>query len=119
MTEEIAAPKLIQGKAIGSSEEWRVALALNKYKIEYLYQVPVRGGKRVRGGQVIDFLVYNPFPTPLQVFGKYWHEGQMGTEDHLKLAVLQQIYTQIPIILWGRELETQDEADDSVRRKVL
>ena len=68
---------------------------------------------------VIDFLVYNPFPTPVEVFGDYWHLGAMAADVRLKIALLQSYYGQIPVIIWGNESETIPQAKESVKKKVL
>lgn len=108
-------PGMIQGIAVGSVHEWRVAQALDKYKIEYRYQVPVRGG-RVRGGQVLDFLVYAPFARPLQVFGRHWHGGrEISSEDKIKLQVLQEIYGVEPDVIFDDEIPDQPAADAHIR----
>jgi len=116
MTEET---RLIQGKEPGSLNELRVANALDKYKIEYIYQYPIQGGYKVRGGQIIDFLLLHPWSLPLQVFGEYWHEGELRGGATIGLAVLRSIFHREPIVIWGSECETQEAADDAVRRKVL
>jgi hypothetical protein len=106
---------LIQGKTPESLEEWRVAVALWRWKVPFEYHVSIRGGNLLRGGQVLDFLLHIPIPRPLQIFGNYWHRAQMHSEDRFKLAVLQQIYGVEPLILWGNELQTQGQAISRVR----
>jgi hypothetical protein len=109
---------LIQGKEPRSAEEWRVAVALTRFKVEFYYQVPIRGGTMLRGGQLLDFLLFIPNPLPLQVFGEYWHRAQMKNQDRWKLAILQQIYGVEPALLWGSELQTQEEANARVREVI-
>jgi hypothetical protein len=107
---------LIQGRVPMSRQEWRVAVALWKYKIEFLYQIPIWGIVGIRGAQVLDFLVYNPFPQPIQIFGEYWHSAQIGSDDWYDLAVIQSIYGVEPITLWSYELETQEQTNQTIRR---
>ena len=109
---------LIQGRTPRSMEEWRVAVALMRFKVEFQYQVRIKGGSTLRGGQVLDFLLFIPNPLPLPVFGDYWHRAQMKNQDRFKLAVLQQIYGVEPEILWGSELQTQEEATARIREVV-
>jgi len=106
---------LIQGKTPQSYEEWRVGAALMRYKVEFYYQVPIRGGRLLRGGQVLDFLLLIPNPLPVQVFGNYWHRAQLKNEDRFKLELLQQIYGVEPEIIWGAEVQTQEDANARVR----
>jgi hypothetical protein len=106
---------VIQGKSPRSREEWRVAVALWRFEVRFDYQVWIRGGTRLRGGQILDFLTYIPYPQPLQVFGDYWHRVQLRSEDRFKLAVLRQIYHVEPLVLWGRWLQTQQQTNEAVR----
>lgn len=109
---------LIRGKQPESAEEWRVSVALERFKVNYRYQVSIRGGRLLRGGQLLDFLLYIPNPLPLQVFGNYWHRAQLKNQDRLKLAILKQVFGVEPVVLWGSELETIEEAIDRVREVI-
>ena len=109
----------IKGRPAGSKEEGRVARSLEKYKIDYFYQVPIRGGRWVAGGQVIDFIALIPFPQPIQVYGEYWHENQLSTEEHFRLAIVMQEIGREPLVWWGEQLETQEESDFMVQRHLL
>lgn len=106
---------LIQGRRPGSREEWRVAQALNKLHVRYRYQVGLFGSRRLRGSQVLDFLVYNPYPQPLQVFGEYWHPGELDPQERLQLIQLENYYRRPVIVLWARDLADQELADQAVR----
>ena len=105
---------LIQGQTPGSVEEWRVANVLWRlgWKNKFIYQHPVFGGKRVRGGQVIDFLINTiPRPTPLYVNARYFH--RRDTEEAFKLNQLQARMKGrwlAPVIIWDDEARTIDQA---------
>lgn len=106
-----------------TSYEWNVAWALDRVGLEYLFQVDYLGGRRLRGGMVVDFLVYTkPLSTPLWVNGDYWHTGRTKAEDELKKAKL---YSQVhgecnyPITFWGKDCETKEVALSSVKRTFL
>jgi hypothetical protein len=116
LIEQKEALGLIQGKEPGSLEEWRVAKALMSMGIEFQYQYAVNGGNAVRGGQIVDFMIYNPFPVALQVFGNYWHSAQATSEDNLKLNMLAQLIGSEPLVLWGIDLATQAATNEAVRR---
>lgn len=102
-----------------SKEELWVAIALTQLKIPFTYQYEVRGGSRYRGGFIIDFVVENPFETPLEVFGEHWHSGQLGSDDKWRLAILRQMFGREPIVLWGSELQDPQQAMQAVQAKVL
>jgi len=110
---------LIEGKQPGSLEEWRVAKALWKYKLHFDYQFAIYGGRLRKGGQLIDFVVWAPFPIPTYVNGEYWHEGQLALDDKLKVAEAERYFGHPAIILWGRDLQTQPDADSAVARAFL
>lgn len=73
-------PFFVKGQPAGSKDEYWMSIALNKIEEQtgwgWAYQVPVYGGRRRRGGQVIDFLLYTPGRwTMIDVKGRYWHTG--------------------------------------------
>lgn len=102
-----------------SSYEFYFAMALEKYGVEYLFQVWYWGGRTVRGGQVLDFLLFTPFEQPVQVYGEYWHKGQMASEDKYKIAILEQFFQREVLILWGPDVGTYEDALKTVRNKIL
>ncbi len=110
---------LIQGKYPGSKEEWWVAVALWKLKHSFIYQYQMFGGYGIRGGQIVDFLVVTTVPqsTFIQVFGKYWHSGLLGSEDQFRLAQLENEAGEI-IVLWGKDLPNADAAYNILLSKI-
>lgn len=73
-------PFYVKGQEAASKDEYWMSLALEKVEAEtgwgWAYQVPVYGGRRLRGGQVVDFILYTPGKwTVIDVRGKYWHTG--------------------------------------------
>ena len=108
---------LINGLRPGSREEWRVAVAGWTLKIPFDYQVEIRGGVRVRGGQGIDFVFHTPFATPVFVMGRYWH--RMDAEEQLKVMIAEQYFHRRVVLLWDSELSTQEQAINTVRERLL
>jgi hypothetical protein len=108
---------LIQGKE-ATDIEYRVAVSLSKYKWNFEFQVPYLGGREIMGGQVVDFVVLTlPLPTPLWVQGEYWHETAVTDRDKLNREFMfAQMHGTFapPIILWGIDLETQEESDETI-----
>lgn len=109
---------LIQGMVPGSINEWYVSRALDKLDIAYQYQYSIFGGRAIRGGQVIDFVVYNPKATPVFVQGAYWHSSRMDPESQLKIAAAQSWFNTTPILLEEAETDTFQEALSAVKKKV-
>lgn len=115
---------LIQGKKPGSVQEWRVGYCLQYLlKVPFEFQKAVAGGRRLRGGQVVDFWVFTkPLPTPIYVQGDYWHKGIKAVEDDIKIQSLLRIYAgqiNMPVLLWEHQLETLDETLAVLRRYVV
>lgn len=108
----------VQG-ADASNYEWRVAVALDKLGLPYMFQYEVLGGRTRRGGIVLDFLVFTvPLSTPVWVNGEYWHTGEQASEDKLVQALLAANAPgefAEPVVLWGNQLQTLDDALSAVK----
>ena len=81
-------PFFIRGQQADSKDEYWVSLALEKIEKAtgwgWDYQVPVYGG-RMRGGNVIDFLIYTPgMWTMLDEMGRYWHTGHKEDRNQME-----------------------------------
>lgn len=100
---------VVDGKS-ASSYEYNVAKALNKLPIEYEFQVSLYGGKQMRGGKVLDFLVATkPMPTPLFVNGNYWHRDT--STELLYLVAIRGIKEWAePVIFWKKDCDNEDVA---------
>lgn len=113
----------VQGMTPGSVQEWRVALALDKLKMDYEFQKSISGGRRVRGGQVIDFWIYTaPYPTPCFVQGEYWHDRKSEAEDTLKQERVQRAYkgqVMPNLLLEEKDLSSVQAAYTLLRRKLI
>lgn len=84
----------IQNIMPDSIEEYRIAIALQRMKIPFTFQYAIDGGSQVRGGQIIDFVVYTaPLPTPIAYNGKYWHSGKKSFEDEIKKARIKRAFS--------------------------
>src|SRR4030043_1414668 len=106
---------LIQGMVPDSVEEWRVANSLTKFGWEYIYQASVMGGRSLRGGQVIDFLVETvPKQTALYVQGEYWHGSKQESKDKLLQAYAFGPLQLLVEVVTGDQLETQEESDKPI-----
>jgi len=118
-----AEPKLIQNKLADSMNEVYVARALDKLGHRYIYKYLVFETKSVKGAFEIDFLVLStvPFSTPLEVFGEYFHQGQMTSEDRLRIQSIESEMrgTINPfVIIYGEESSTPEAAMEAVTREI-
>ena len=84
-------PTEVQGKPVAGAFEAIVSKALETMGWDFEYQKPLFGGRRVKGGLILDWLVYTrPRPTPLFGQGKYWHNlGQRPETDRIQMAKLR------------------------------
>lgn len=120
-SEQTEGPHVIQGKPVGSKIEWNVSVALEILGFRYLYQYSVMGGRTLRGGQVIDFLVLTvPMSTPLYVQGDYWHGSPAKKEldkwnmSRVKSAMHYEVTD--PKVIWEHEALTIDLAVRNLQR---
>ncbi len=111
----MTAPYLVHGKK-ATKNEFNVAAALDYYELDYMFRVSYFGGHSLVGGIELDFLVNAPFKTPLEVYGNYFHEGQMANKDRYRQIILERFFNQPLKIIWGSESETFDQARTAVRR---
>jgi hypothetical protein len=104
----------------GSKEEWRIAVALQRYDIPFYYQYSIDGGRRVRGGQVIDFYAPETLPALLiYAQGEYWHGRE--TERSLNIARAEQYFGGGARVLeiWDYEHSTLEDTLRIIKEKVL
>jgi hypothetical protein len=108
-------PWQLQGKP-ASKPEYRVGVILSKLGRRYEFQVSSFGGRLIKGGQMIDFLLEDRPPrTVIDVRG-YYHKGAAGEAKDIKrrLQVLAaDPYTRyVPI--WE-----EDTIDETILRNKL
>lgn len=105
-------------ESFGSLWERNIYMALQKFKIPFDYQVPMFGGRRRRGGTVIDFVVYDP-PGKIALFvdGPYWHnQAKRRLEDELIRRELEKDGYRVMAV--EEESETQEGAEAWVRKEI-
>lgn len=116
--------KRVQGIMPDSKEEYWVALALYKLKIDFEFQYQLFGGRKYKGGQVIDFWVYTmPLPTPIFVQGWYFHyaTAERTAQTKLNLMYLESRLAgkaMKPVEILDIEIPTPDDAYIVVKRKL-
>ena len=107
-----------------SKEEYWVALALYRLKIDFVFQYKLFGGRKYKGGQVIDFWVKTvPLPTPIFVQGWYFHyaTAEKEAQSRLNLMYLEGRLRGIalkPVEIIDIEIPTPEEAYIVTKRKL-
>jgi len=122
MAVELEEVQPIQGRLPASKEEYWLSKALSKLGHQYIYQYQL-GVRGVRGAYKIDWLVLTtvPLSTPLEFFGEYWHQGQMGSQDRYRIAQIDAYFRgrANPLeIIWGEQVGSEDEAIEAAREVV-
>ena len=114
----------VQGIMPDSKEEYWVALALYKLHIDFVFQYQLFGGRKYKGGQVVDFWVYTmPLPTPILVQGWYFHyaTAERTSQTKLNLMYLESRLNgkaMKPVEIIDTEIPTPDDAYIVVKRKL-
>ena len=114
----------VQGIMPDSKEEYWVALALYKLHIYFVFQYQLFGGRKYKGGQVVDFWVYTmPLPTPILVQGWHWHysTAEKTSQTKLNLMYLESRLNgkaMKPVEIIDTEIPTPDDAYIVVKRKL-
>lgn len=114
-------PFYVRGMKAASKDEYWVSLALEKIQAEtgwnWEYQVPVNGGRNVRGGNVVDFLIYTPGRwTMLDPKGRYWHTGIH--EDQYQMQRVARKKNWILIEWFTDELPTREAVYSFLRNQL-
>lgn len=114
----------IQGMMPDSKEEYWVALALYRLHLDFEFQYQLFGGRKYKGGQVIDFWVFtNPLPTPIFVQGWYFHyaTAEKAAQSKLNLMYLEARLrgkAMKPVEIIDTEIPTPEDAYIVVKRKL-
>ena len=105
-------------KAADSKNEYYLATAFHKLKQQFIYKYTLFGfSAGLRGGIEVDFVLL-PFKIPVELFGEYWHRGQLGADDKLKLQREMIEFGFETIVFWGAETDTFEHALASARKKI-
>lgn len=100
----------INGKMAQSPEEWRVAVALDKLKREYIYQYPI-GPQGIKGSYYVDFVVEDvPVWFPLEVQSERYHTGIFAKDARIRQAKIEKAIGAKMRFVWRIHLITQSEA---------
>lgn len=107
-----------------SKEEYWVALALYRLHLDFVFQYQLFGGRKYKGGQVIDFWVYTvPLPTPIFVQGWYFHyaTAEKAAQSRLNLMYLEARLrgkAMKPVELLDIDMPTPEDAYILAKRKL-
>ena len=98
----------------GSTNEYNFAIALELEELPFLYQYTLFGGARTLGGVSVDFLVWAPFATPVEIIGRYWHRD--SSRERYRNAIIQAHFTRDVVEVTEEESESVKEARSFIKR---
>lgn len=99
-----------------SKNEYFLAKAFDLVRLPYRPQVRLFAPASVRGTVKIDFEVYNPFALPVELYGEFWHTGQLGADDRLRELRIFRRYRRAVYRVWGNESDTLEKCTVIARR---
>ena len=120
----LPAPKIQRPKHEPFPEVQRVQNIMPDSKDEYWVAIALFGGRKYKGGQVVDFWVLTvPLPTPIFVQGWYFHYSTAEKEAVSKLNLM---YLEArlrgkamkPVEILDIEIPTPEDAYMVVKRKL-
>lgn len=110
--EQIEKPGIIKGQSARSLLEWwiwQALMGLNWPSEQVGYQVSYFGGQRLRGGQILDFLVRTvPLAQPIYANGAYYHGGARRIQEDIYAQ--HTLYDRMkgsirrPLIIWDNTI---------------
>ena len=97
-----------------SINEYNFALALHAEGKRFWFQYEVQGGHSLKGGAVVDFLVYNPFREAVDIEAAYWHRDT--ADERFRDAIVEAFLGRPIIKVTDTETETVEAARRAVKR---
>lgn len=88
--------------------------------VDWGYQYPFNGGRMVRGGQVIDFVIWSPLRYAMYLGhgeGGYWHGGANNMKDKIKQSQAEKAGFQV-VLFTNDDTATYEAAMASYMEKV-
>ncbi len=114
----------VQGIMPDSKEEYWVALALYRLKLDFEFQYQLFGGRKYKGGQLVDFWVLTvPLPTPIFVQGWYFHYATAAKAAQSRLNIMY-LKSRLmgkanePVEIFDIEIPTPEDAYIVTKRKL-
>ena len=103
-------------KQAKSENEYIFSLALKAEGIQFLYEFAIHGGRSTLGGVSVDFIVWIPFTTAVEIKGEYWHRNT--TRERWRTSIITRYFGKPPIEITEEETEDIAAARSAVKRKL-
>ena len=103
-------------KTAKSEDEFIFHLALKAEGIEFLYEFGLYGGYQTLGGVSVDFLVWVPFATAVEIQSAYWHRNT--TRERWRMAIITSYFGREPIEITEEETTDVASARSAIKNKL-
>lgn len=103
-------------KQAKSEDEYIFAIALKAEGIEFLYEFGLYGGHAMLGGVSVDFLVWIPFSTAVEIQSKWWHRN--STRERWRTAIITSYFGREPVFITEDETKDIASARSAIKRKL-
>lgn len=112
MSDEI----LVVQNSIANIPEYKITMAIETLGYDYFFQYWLWGGSTLRGGVIVDWVVFTPRPTPLEYDGLHWHTGAASEEDKLqRIRVAQHFRVAEVKVITSLEVDSDTPQDEVLR----
>jgi hypothetical protein len=78
-------------------------------------QTPLMGGRQIKGGAVVDIILYKPQPCAISLKGRYWHGN--NEEEFLEDARLSAEFPEY-VVIWDDEAPTYEAMREVVLQRI-
>ena len=99
-----------------SEDEYILYLGLVAEDLEFLYEFGLFGGHRTLGGISIDFAVWAPFLTGVEVQSKWWHRN--SSKERYRAAIISSYFGKPPVYFVEEETENLGTVRPAIKRKL-
>ena len=103
-------------KRADSINEYNFGIALQLEELEFLFQFSIFGGFRTLGGVAVDFLVWTPFATPVEIVGAYWHQNT--SKERFRSSIIRQYFGRDVVEVSEEQSETVEAARSFIKRVI-
>ena len=99
-----------------SEDEYIFHLALIAEDLPFLYEFALYGGHLLAGGISVDFLVWTPFATAVEIVGAYWHRNT--TRERFRASIITSYFGREPVKIVEEETEDVGAARSAIKAKL-
>lgn len=103
-------------KQAKSRNEYILHLGLIAENLEFIYEFEIFGGHRMLGGISVDFAVWAPLITGVELQGAWWHRN--SSKERYRAAIISRYFGRPPVYFLEEETEEVEDARSAIKRKL-